>query len=63
MFSLDEFKKSRLYQDINEEGKLKGKLEAIPALIQKRFSIEEIANILKLDIETVRQAVDNLPES
>jgi predicted transposase YdaD len=60
MFSLDEFKQSRLYQEIKKEAGEEGKLEIIPALVERGFTVEEIAEIIKLDIEKVRQAVRNL---
>lgn len=53
MFGLDEFKKSRLYQDINQQSKL----EIVPALVKRGFSVEEIAEIVQLDVEKVRQRV------
>jgi predicted transposase YdaD len=56
MFSLDEFKQSRLYQEIKNESKL----EITPALVERGFSIEEIAEILNVDVEKVRQAVEKL---
>lgn len=59
VFSLDEFKQSRLYHGISEESKL----EVIPALIERGFTVEEIAAIVKLDIERVRQAVENLDKN
>jgi predicted transposase/invertase (TIGR01784 family) len=60
MFSLDEFKQSRLYQEIKKEAEEEGKLKIIPGLIQRGFTIEEIAEIIKLDVEKVRQAVSDL---
>jgi predicted transposase YdaD len=60
MFSLDEFKQSRLYQDLKKEAGEASKLEIIPALVKRGFTVEEIAEIIKLDVEKVRQAVSNL---
>ncbi|MCU0534861.1 MAG: Rpn family recombination-promoting nuclease/putative transposase [Hydrococcus sp. Prado102] len=63
MFSLDEFKQSRLYQDIKKEIGEEGKLEIIPALVERGFTVEEIAEIIKLDVEKVRQAVNDLTKN
>ena len=56
MFGFSELKETRFYQDVFSEGKLEGKLEAIPKMIQAGISQEAIARILELPIETVRQA-------
>ncbi len=61
-------KKTRFYQEAFEEGKeegtqqgiqqgiQQGKLETIPILVKQGLSIEQIAEALSLDVETVRQA-------
>jgi predicted transposase/invertase (TIGR01784 family) len=68
MFGLNELRQTRFYQDIFEEGKLEGKqegklegkqegkLETIPKLLALGLSIEQIAQALGLDEQTVRQA-------
>ncbi|NEO56764.1 MAG: hypothetical protein F6K54_29030 [Okeania sp. SIO3B5] len=64
MFGIDDLKKTRFAQELiaesKTEGKLEGKLEVIPSLLRKGFSVEEIAEILELEIEQVRQAIANL---
>jgi len=42
------------------EGITEGKLQAVPRLVTKGFSAEEIADILQLDIEQVRQTIIDL---
>ena len=54
MFGLDDLKKTKFAQEIREETKL----EVVPALLERGFTIEEIAQILKLEVEQVRQAVE-----
>ncbi|WP_193198611.1 Rpn family recombination-promoting nuclease/putative transposase [Nostoc sp. MG11] len=67
----DEFKKSRMYQSIKqdgleegrqeglEEGKRQAKLESIPRLLALGLSVEQVAVALDLRIEQVQQAVEN----
>lgn len=71
----DEFKKSRMYQSIKEdgleegrqegrqegleEGKLQAKLESIPRLLALGLSVEQIAVALDLTMEQVQQASEN----
>ncbi len=60
MFSLDELKQTRYFQDVKqeglEEGRLQAKLEAVPRFLALGLSAEQVAEALDLDIETVRQA-------
>ena len=64
MFGVDDLRKTRFAQELIEEGEqrgeIKGKLQTIPRLLGKGFSVEELADILQLDIEQVRQAIANL---
>ena len=68
MFGIDDLKKTRFAQELMAEskaegkieGKIEGKLEVIPSLLRKGFSVEEIAEILELEVEQVRQAIANL---
>jgi predicted transposase/invertase (TIGR01784 family) len=68
MFGVDDLRKTRFAQELIQEGKteginegiIAGKLQTIPRLLGKGLSIEEIAEILELDIEQVRQAIANL---
>jgi predicted transposase/invertase (TIGR01784 family) len=68
MLGNEQLKKTRFYQEAFEEGKeegtqqgiqqgiQQGKLETIPILVKQGLSIEQIAEALSLDVETVRQA-------
>ena len=40
-----------------EQGQLQAKLKMVPRLLQRGLSIEEVAELLELDIETVRRAI------
>jgi predicted transposase/invertase (TIGR01784 family) len=42
------------------EGITEGKLQTVPRLVTKGFSAEEIADILQLDVEQVRQTIIDL---
>jgi len=59
MLNLDLIKHSRVYQEAKEEGKLEGKIEGkievVPNLLAKGFTIQEVANLLDLDVEIVRE--------
>ncbi|MEH2331990.1 hypothetical protein [Nostoc sp.] len=56
MFGSNELKQTRFYQDVFAEGKQEGKLETIPRLLGLGLSIEQIAQVLGLDEQVVRQA-------
>ena len=64
MFSIDDLKKTRFAQELinksKAKGKIEGKLEVILSLLKKGFSVAEIAEVLGLEIEQVRQAVAKL---
>lgn len=47
---------SRVYQEIRAEGERAQKLKMIPKLLAKGFSIEEVAEMVELTPEEVRQA-------
>ena len=57
MLGLGELKKTRFYQEAFEEGKQEGKLETVPILLQQGLTVEQIAEALNLDLETVRKAI------
>jgi predicted transposase/invertase (TIGR01784 family) len=57
MFGLTEWQKTRFYQEVKEETKLETKLETIPRLLSEGLTVEQIARILELDIEVVKQAI------
>ena len=62
MFSLDELKQTRYFQDVLEEGRQEGrqegrfenKLETVPRLLALGLTVEQGAEALQLDIEQVR---------
>ena len=57
MFGLTEWQNTRFYQEVKEETELETKLETIPKLLNEGLTIEQIARILELDIEVVKQAI------
>ncbi|WP_254174147.1 Rpn family recombination-promoting nuclease/putative transposase [Planktothrix pseudagardhii] len=60
MFGVDDLRKTRFAQELKLEGIIEGKLQTIPRLLGKGFSVEEIADILQLDIEQVQQFINTL---
>ncbi len=62
-FTESEFKQTRIYQSIKEEGleegKLGAKFEAVPRLLALGLSVEQIAGALDLKVEQVQQAAQN----
>ena len=62
MFTLDELKQTRYFREVAEdakvEGKLEGKLETVPLLLELGLTVEEIAARLAVDIEAVRQVTE-----
>lgn len=63
MLGLDEFKQSRLYQDIKQdiqgECEMKAKLESVPRLLTLGLSVEQVAIGLNLTVEQVQSAIAN----
>ena len=59
MLDLDAFKNTRLYEGIlaktKPKAELETKLKLAPKLTQKGMSIQEIAELLKLDAEIIRK--------
>jgi predicted transposase/invertase (TIGR01784 family) len=53
VFGLTEWRETRFYQEVQEETKL----ETIPELFKVGLNVEQIAQVLKLDIEVVQQAI------
>jgi predicted transposase/invertase (TIGR01784 family) len=62
MFGLSEWKQTRFYQEVKEETQLETKLETIPELLKEGLTVEQIARVLKLDIEMVRQTIEKQSE-
>lgn len=57
MLNLNLLKETRVYQEAKEEGEIKAKLKILPKLVQRGMSIQEIATILELDTDTIRNAL------
>ena len=57
MFGLTEWQQTRFYQEVKEETELETKLKTIPKLLNEGLNLEQIARILELDIEAVKQAI------
>jgi predicted transposase/invertase (TIGR01784 family) len=65
MLDIHDIRKSRVFQEGKMEGEKEGKKEgkeegisiAIEKMASKKFSAEEIAGILELDMDMVRQAI------
>jgi predicted transposase/invertase (TIGR01784 family) len=55
MLNLNLLKETRVYREAKEERSL----EIVPKLLQKGLSIQEVAELLELDTETVRKAAKN----
>jgi predicted transposase/invertase (TIGR01784 family) len=67
MLKLPELKKTKVYQEAleegreegrqegREEGKLAAQLKILPKLLQRGDSLEEIADLLELEVEVVRE--------
>ena len=59
----DDLRQTRMYRSIEEEGleegKLQGKLEAVPRLLALGLSVEQIASALGLTIEQVQSATQD----
>ncbi|MFM7373349.1 MAG: Rpn family recombination-promoting nuclease/putative transposase, partial [Sphaerospermopsis kisseleviana] len=72
MFGLSDLKQTRFYQEAKqegreegreegkEEGKLEAKLEAVPGLVGLGLSQEQIAQVLNLSIDEVRNIVEKM---
>ncbi|MFW6359774.1 MAG: Rpn family recombination-promoting nuclease/putative transposase [Chroococcales cyanobacterium] len=64
MLGLENIRQSRIAQELlaegreegREEGKLQAKLKTVPRLLERGFTVEEVAEILELEVEQVRQA-------
>ena len=68
MLGLDDLRKTRVAQELKQEGIIEGKLEGIvegklqtiPHLLRRQFSAQEIADILELDLEQVEEFINHL---
>lgn len=75
MLGVEDFKQTRLGRELLEEGReegreegllegeqigrLKAKMEAVPAMLERGFTVEEVAEILQLGVEQVQQATQS----
>ncbi|MBD2570389.1 DUF2887 domain-containing protein [Anabaena lutea] len=57
MFGLTEWQQTRFYQEVKKETELETKLKTISKLLNEGLTVEQIARILELDIEVVKQAI------
>jgi predicted transposase/invertase (TIGR01784 family) len=62
MFTLTEWENTQFYKDVAQKTKLETKLEIVPRLRQKGLSISEIAQMLELDEDLIRETIKNSPE-
>jgi len=62
MFELGDLKQTRFYKEIESEGRLNGKLEAIPRMIDFGLSLKDIAQLLDLSLEVVQKTAEYLEE-
>jgi predicted transposase/invertase (TIGR01784 family) len=58
MLGLSELRQTKVYQEALEEGRMEGKLEAVPLLLKAGLSVEQIAEQLELDIAAIQQMVE-----
>lgn len=62
MFSLDELKQTRYFQDVREEarlGELAVKIASVPRLLALGLTVEQVAEALQLDIKQVEEIQNN----
>ena len=55
MIDVNQLKNTRFYQEALEQGRQQMKFEMVPRLLERNFSIKEIAEILELDVESVTE--------
>ena len=57
MFSLDDLRQTRVWQEAQQEARLETKLETVPRLRSMGLTVEQIAEALELTVEQVRQVL------
>ena len=57
MFSLDNLRGTRFFEDVKSEGKLEGKLEAIQGLLALGLRVDQIAQALGIEEVIVARVV------
>ncbi len=64
MFGVEDLRKTRFAQELIAEGEqraeLKTKLQIISPLLAKGFSVEEIAEVLQLEVQQVREFINKM---
>jgi predicted transposase/invertase (TIGR01784 family) len=71
MFALSDLKQTRFYQEAFEEGReegieigeLSGKLVSVPFMLQLGATVEQVAAILNLPLEKVREVAQQSSQS
>jgi predicted transposase/invertase (TIGR01784 family) len=58
---LNDWRNSRIYREVKDEGKSEGKLEAVPGLLALGLTIPKIAEVLGLSVEQVQSQVPPSP--
>ncbi|TAF18467.1 MAG: DUF2887 domain-containing protein [Nostocales cyanobacterium] len=62
MFTFEDLKQTRYFREVAEEertkGRLEGRLESVPLLLELGLTVEEIATRLDVDIEAVRKVAE-----
>ncbi len=59
MLGLGDLKQTKVYQEAEQEGERKAKIESVPRLLQMGLTLEQIAQGLNLPIEEVKQAAQS----
>ena len=62
MLNLSELKQTKVYQEALSEDKQIIQSQAVPQLLSFGLSVEQVAQALELDAETVRRLAENYPE-
>jgi predicted transposase/invertase (TIGR01784 family) len=63
MLQVDDIRKTRVYQEAQEEGRQEALLRTLAKLAAMKFAPEQIAEILDFDVDLVRKAMAKLGES
>ncbi|MBC6421651.1 MAG: hypothetical protein GDA38_08915 [Hormoscilla sp. SP12CHS1] len=58
MLGLEDAKQTRWGQELLAKGRLEAKLEVVPGMLERGFSFEEVAELLKLELDQVRQVTE-----
>ena len=64
MFGFEDLRNTRFAQELiaegEEIGKIKAKFQIISPLLAKGFSVEEIAEVLELEVQQVREYINKM---